>query len=84
MIMVYARVSKDEQNLDRQTDLLKEYGVEKIIQEKYTGMRKERPGLEELMRTIRCNGTVVVIGVILTHVFPNPTKQIVVLTIYGK
>ena len=60
MIIGYARVSKDEQNLDRQTDLLKEYGVEKIIQEKYTGIRKKRPGIEELMKIIRRNDTVVV------------------------
>ena len=33
MIIGYARVSKDNQHLDRQIDMLKEYGADKIIQE---------------------------------------------------
>ena len=40
MIIGYARVSKDEQHLDRQLDQLKKYGVEKIIKEKYTETKK--------------------------------------------
>ena len=60
MIIGYARVSKDEQHLDRQLDQLKKYGVEKIIKEKYTGTKKSRPGIEELLKIIRTNDTVVV------------------------
>lgn len=41
MIIGYARVSKDDQNLNRQIDQLMAYGAEKIIQEKFTGTRKE-------------------------------------------
>ena len=39
----YARVSTEEQNLDRQLDSLKEAGCEKIFREKITGTKKERP-----------------------------------------
>lgn len=53
MIIGYARVSKEEQILDRQIDQLTEYGIERIIQEKYTGTKKDRPGMEQLMQTIR-------------------------------
>lgn len=41
MIIGYARVSKDEQNLDRQINQLNDYGVEKIIHEKYTGTKSK-------------------------------------------
>ena len=47
MIIGYARVSKDNQHLDRQIDMLKEYGADKIIQERYTGTKKNRPGMEQ-------------------------------------
>ena len=43
MIIGYARVSKDDQNLGRQIDQLKNFGAEKIIQEKYTGTKKKPP-----------------------------------------
>lgn len=49
MIIGYARVSKEEQSMDRQLDVLKEFGVEQIIQEKMTGTKKERPGISELL-----------------------------------
>ncbi len=60
MIIGYARVSKDNQHLDRQIDMLKEYGADKIIQEKYTGTKKNRPGMEHLLQMIRTNDIVVV------------------------
>ena len=44
MIIGYARVSKDDQNLNRQIDQLMAYGAEKIIQEKFTRTRQRRPG----------------------------------------
>ena len=53
MIIGYARVSKDDQNLGRQIDQLKNFGAEKIIQEKYTGIKRNRPGIEQLLQTIR-------------------------------
>ncbi|ANZ97644.1 resolvase [Brochothrix thermosphacta] len=60
MIIGYARVSKDEQNLDRQINQLNDYGVEKIIHEKHTGTKKQRPGMDQLIRIIRPEDTVVV------------------------
>jgi DNA invertase Pin-like site-specific DNA recombinase len=45
MIIGYARVSKDDQNLNRQVDQLQAYGAEKIIQEKFTGTKRQRPEL---------------------------------------
>lgn len=47
----YARVSTNDQNLNRQLDQLSEYGCERIFQEKITGSQKERP---ELNRMIDC------------------------------
>ena len=59
MIIGYARVSKDDQNLNRQIDQLTDYGAERIIQEKMTGTRKERPGITQLLQMIRANYVVV-------------------------
>lgn len=60
MIIGYARVSTTDQNLDRQLSMLKEYGCEKIIEEKFTGTVKDRHGLQTLMNVIRANDIVVV------------------------
>lgn len=60
MIIGYARVSKDDQNLNRQIDQLTAYGAEKIIQEKFTGTRQKRPGITQLFQTIRAHDVVVV------------------------
>ncbi|MDH2331654.1 recombinase family protein [Paenibacillus polymyxa] len=56
----HARVSTIDQNLDRQLSMLKEYGCEKIIDEKFTGTVKDRQGLQNLMNVIRANDIVVV------------------------
>ncbi|GEP25264.1 recombinase family protein [Lentilactobacillus diolivorans] len=60
MIIGYARVSKDDQNLNRQIDQLTAYGAEKIIQEKFTGTRQKRPGIIQLFQTIWAHDVVVV------------------------
>jgi len=52
MIIGYARVSKEEQSINRQLDQLKEFGVDQIIQEKITGTKKDRPGITELFSVI--------------------------------
>lgn len=49
MLIGYARVSIDGQNLNRQMDQLKATGCERIYQEKITGTKKERPELEKLL-----------------------------------
>ena len=45
----YARVSTEDQVLDRQIDMLSEYGVNQIYSEKMTGTKRNRPELEKLL-----------------------------------
>lgn len=49
----YARVSTQEQNLDRQIDMLKELGCDEILTEKASGTKKERPELARLKDKLR-------------------------------
>lgn len=56
----YARVSRDTQNLDRQIDALKKYGVDKIYNEKMTGTRKDRPELSKLLDRISEGDAIVI------------------------
>lgn len=51
-IFGYARVSTETQNLDRQMDALKQYGVDYIFNEKMTGTKKNRPELTKLLDRI--------------------------------
>lgn len=57
----YARVSTQDQNLDRQIDQLKAAGCEKIYQEKVTGKTKSRPELDKMLEHLREGDAVVVI-----------------------
>lgn len=56
----YARVSTEDQNLDLQVDALKKYGVDEIYQEKVSGTRLEREQLNELLKKLRKEDTLVV------------------------
>lgn len=56
----YARVSTEQQCLDRQLDMLEKYGVDKIYNEKMTGTKRNRPELEKLMERLTEGDTVVV------------------------
>jgi DNA invertase Pin-like site-specific DNA recombinase len=49
----YARVSTQDQNLNRQLDQLKTAGCEKIFYEKVTGTKKDRTELERMLDQIR-------------------------------
>lgn len=60
MILGYARVSTDEQNLDRQIDALEKNGAEKIYFEKITGRKSDRPQLIELMDYARKGDMIVI------------------------
>ena len=60
MIIGYARVSTREQNLDRQLDVLKEAGIEKLYKERITGTKSERPELNKLIEHLRTGDIVVV------------------------
>jgi len=60
MLIGYARVSTDGQNLNRQLDQLKAIGCERIYQEKITGTKKERPELEKLLDHIRPGDIIII------------------------
>ena len=60
MIIGYARVSTQEQNLDRQLDNLKARGCERIYQEKMTGTKADRPELGKMLDILREGDTLVV------------------------
>ena len=56
----YARVSTESQNLDRQLDALKKYGVDIIYNEKMTGTKKDRPELNKLLDRMTAGDVIVV------------------------
>lgn len=56
----YARVSTQDQNLDRQTDELTKYGCQLIFQEKVTGKKSERKELSRLLDQLRPSDTIIV------------------------
>ena len=60
MIIGYARVSKKDQNLQMQIDALNQKGVERIYEEKITGIRSDREQLNEALKIIRNGDTFVV------------------------
>ena len=60
MIIGYARVSTQEQNLDRQIDNLTEYGCERIYREKMTGTRADRPEYQKMLDALREGDTLVI------------------------
>jgi DNA invertase Pin-like site-specific DNA recombinase len=59
-IFGYARVSTDQQNLDRQLDALRKYGVDHIYNEKMTGTKRERPELMKMLDRMTEGDTVVI------------------------
>ena len=62
MLLGYARVSTEDQNLDRQVDQLKDLGIspENIYTEKMTGTKKDRPVLLNLLEYARTGDEIVV------------------------
>ena len=56
----YARVSTEEQSLDRQIDALNSYGVDELLTEKMTGTKRNRPELDRLLDKLRNGDTVVI------------------------
>ena len=56
----YARVSTEEQSLDRQIDALNSYGVDELLTEKMTGTKSNRPELDRLLDKLRNGDTVVI------------------------
>ncbi len=60
MLIGYARVSTDDQNLDLQNDALTAVGCERIYRDKASGAKTERPGLKQAIEVIRAGDTLVV------------------------
>jgi len=60
MIFGYARVSTQEQNLDRQLDSLSSEGAEEIVQEKITGTKADRPELNRMLDKLRKGDVILV------------------------
>ena len=57
----YARVSTQDQNLDRQLDQLRREGCERIYEEKESGAKSDRPELMRMLDALR-EGDVVVVA----------------------
>ncbi|BBL36015.1 DNA-invertase hin (plasmid) [Nitrosomonas stercoris] len=60
MLIGYARVSTDDQNLDLQRDALKGVGCERIFEDTVSGTKVDRIGLAALMNVLRTGDTVVI------------------------
>ena len=56
----YARVSTADQNLERQLDMLKQYGVDRVFQEKMSGTKRDRPELKKMLAHLTEGDTVVI------------------------
>jgi len=60
MLIGYARVSTDDQNLDLQRDALKGAGCERMFEDMASGAKADRTGLAALMTVLRAGDTVVI------------------------
>lgn len=62
MLVGYARVSTEGQNLDRQIDMLIEYGVDSrnIYKEKITGTKADREQLNKMIEELHQGDTVII------------------------
>ncbi|MEY4475108.1 MAG: hypothetical protein RL248_875 [Pseudomonadota bacterium] len=60
MLIGYARVSTDDQNLNLQRDALQLAGCEKIFEDQISGSRAERPGLQAVLEFARSGDTLVI------------------------
>lgn len=53
MMIGYARVSTEDQNLDLQRDALAKAGAERVFEDKASGARDDRPGLADALSHVR-------------------------------
>ncbi|MFK7114668.1 recombinase family protein [Flavobacterium oreochromis] len=56
----YARVSTDGQNISSQIDLLEKEGCEKIFRDYASGVKENRPGLNQMLEILRKGDTVII------------------------
>lgn len=63
MLIGYARVSTEDQNLDRQIDALRVAGVDNrmIYKEKITGTKRDRPELNKLLDNLESGDVVLIV-----------------------
>jgi hypothetical protein len=60
MLIGYARVSTQDQNLELQREALDKVGCKKVFEEKVSGTRADRPGLAKTLEMLREGDTLVV------------------------
>ena len=60
MLIGYARVSTQDQNLEFQREALTKAGCQKLFEDKVSGTRAERPGLAKALEMLREGDTLVV------------------------
>lgn len=60
MLIGYARVSTEDQNLDLQLDALRAAGCDRIFEDRLSGSVAQRPGLTETISFVRKGDTLVV------------------------
>jgi len=60
MKIAYARVSSDAQCLDRQIDMLTQYGIDCLFTEKMTGTKKDRPEIDKVKLKARSGDAVII------------------------
>ena len=61
MLIGYARVSTQDQNLDLQQIALKNAGCEKLYEDQLSGLKADRPGLKSALEDLRKGDTLVVL-----------------------
>jgi DNA invertase Pin-like site-specific DNA recombinase len=59
MLIGYARVSTQDQNLELQREALSKAGCKKVFEDKVSGTRADRPGLAKTLEMLREGDTVV-------------------------
>ena len=79
MLIGYARVSTNDQNLDLQKDALEKAGCEQIYEDRVSGTKARRPGLEQAFSHLRSGDTFVVwrldrLGRSLRHLIDTVTE----------
>jgi len=60
MLIGYGRVSTEDQSLDLQRDALKAAGCERVYDDKVSGAKADRPGLNRALEQLRDGDTLVV------------------------
>jgi DNA invertase Pin-like site-specific DNA recombinase len=60
MLIGYARVSTQDQNLELQRGALTKWGCQKVFEDKISGTRADRPGLTKALEMLRDGDTLVV------------------------